>query len=566
MFRSKIADIQDRKEDRYKCNQHGFSARKDLRKGTRIGRARAGADNPESPKLGAESPDREDVNAPGKEAQGEAQPENPPQEQAEPEKPKSDDATPKPSAEGTENAPKPPAPGSAEKAEKKSAESPDKEPEEMKEKWDSKSRKEGTKKEEEETPPVDKLRLAWMIIFLNGIGVLLPWNMFITIAPNYYVEYWFTVGGNKTNYAKSFMSDLGIAAQIPNWLVGLINVLQIIGGSLMIRIAGPLTINCINVIVILILIVAQDPAVEAMGWFYVVTMIIIVVLNASNGLYQNSVFGLTADFPAAYTNALIVGNNVCGTFISVLAILTILVFTTEYKTVALIYFSISLAVLVLCGLSLVVLTRLDFYKFYLEKGNRARAAENATRPSLRQFVETFKGCWAQLVSVFLVFFVTLAVFPAVLAGTTPHGKGEPWNSAIPKELYPGITVFLNFNLLAAIGSTTANFVQFPGPRFLLYPVLARLFFIPYFMLCNYNVDDRIMPVLFKNEWFFIIGNAVMAYTSGYFSSLAMMYAPRVVHSSLSKTAGMAGALFLISGIMCGVAFVPVITFMTNNIG
>ncbi|ETN80067.1 nucleoside transporter [Necator americanus] len=324
MFRSKIADIQDRKEDRYKRNQHGFSARKDLRRSARIGRARAGADNPESPKLGAESPDREDVNAPGKEAQGEAQPENPPQEQAEPEKPKSDDATPKPSAEGTENAPKPPAPGSAEKAEKKSAESPDKEPEEMKEKWDSKSRKEGTKKEEEETPPVDK----------------------------------------------------------------------------------------------------------------------------------------------------------------------------------------------------------DFYKFYLEKGNRARAAENATRPSLRQFVETFKGCWAQLVSVFLVFFVTLAVFPAVLAGTTPHGKGEPWNSAIPKELYPGITVFLNFNLLAAIGSTTANFVQFPGPRFLLYPVLARLFFIPYFMLCNYNVDDRIMPVLFKNEWFFIIGNAVMAYTSGYFSSLAMMYAPR----------------------------------------
>ncbi|RCN31869.1 nucleoside transporter [Ancylostoma caninum] len=407
----------------------------------------------------------------------------------------------------------------------------------MKEKWDSKSRasKEGTKKEGEPEgePPVDKMRFAFFIIMLNGIGVLLPWNMFITIAPNYYVQYWFTMNGTRTDYAKRFMSDLGIAAQTPNFLAGLINVMQIIGGSLMIRIAGPLTVNCVNVAVILILIVAQDPAEEAMSWFYFITMLIVVILNFSNGLYQNSVFGLTADFPAAYTNALIVGNNVCGTFISVLVILTTIAFPTEYKKVALIYFSISLAVLLLCEASLFSLTRL---------------------------------CWQQLVSVFLVFFVTLAVFPAVLAGTTPNGKGEPWNSAIPRELYPGITVFLNFNLMAAIGSTTANFVQFPGPKLLIYPVAARLLFIPYFMLCNYNVEDRVMPVWFKNEWFFILGNVVMAFTSGYFSSLAMMYAPRVVQSSYAKTAGMAGALFLITGIMCGVAFVPVITAMVNNIG
>ncbi|KHJ81404.1 hypothetical protein OESDEN_18910 [Oesophagostomum dentatum] len=86
------------------------------------------------------------------------------------------------------------------------------------------------------------------------------------------------------------------------------------------------------------------------------------------------------------------------------------------------------------------------------------------------------------------------------------------------------------------------------------------------MLCNFNVEDRVMAVWFKNEWFFIIGNVVMAYTSGYFSSLAMMYAPRVVHSSLAKTAGMASALFLITGLMCGVAFVPVIIRMVNTMG
>nr|CDJ85441.1 Delayed-early response protein equilibrative nucleoside transporter domain containing protein [Haemonchus contortus] len=350
----------------------------------------------------------------------------------------------------------------------------------------------------------------------------------------------------------------------------------------MLRISGTLFINCVNVAVIIALVVLQDPSEEAMTWFYYVTLTIVVILNGSNGLYQNSVFGLTADFPAAYTNAIVVGNNICGTFISILSIATNLAFITDSKSVALTYFSITLAVLIVCILSLFYLTQVEFYKYYVNKGKQARIAEHATRPSLRQFCETFKGCWMQLLSVFLVFFVTLAVFPAVLAGTTPNRKGEPWNSDIPKDIYLGLTVFLNFNLLAAIGSTTANFVQIvslhlnshpnlgdqrdqlrgvikahrlalkvsllqPGPNYILFPVLLRLLFIPYFMLCNYNVDDRVMPVLFENQWFFIIGNAIMAFTSGYFSSLAMMYAPRVVHSSLSKTAGMAAAAILVTG-------------------
>ncbi|KAJ1372344.1 hypothetical protein KIN20_034480 [Parelaphostrongylus tenuis] len=444
----------------------------------------------------------------------------------------------------------------------------------MKERWDTQSsrangnpsRSRNEFHEDHGEPPVDKFHIAFFIILLQGIGVLLPWNMFITIAPNYYVEYWFTVNGTKTSYAKSFMNALGITAQTPNFIVSVINFLQIIGGSLLIRIAGPLVVNCLNVIVILALVVLQDPNDDAMQWFYTVSLVIVIVMNASNGLYQNSVFGLTADFPAAYTNALVVGNNICGTLVSILSIITTAVFPNNYKTVAIVYFSISLATLILCEISLIILTRLDFYKYYTEKGRINRLAQNATRPSLAQFIETFKNCWQQFLSVFLVFFVTLAVFPAVLVGIVPHKKGEPWNGIFARDLYAGFTTFLNFNLMAAIGSTTANFIQIPGPKTLLIHTAARLLFIPYFMLCNYNVDDRVMPVFFQNEWFFIIGNTIMAFTSGYYSSLAMMYAPRVVPESLSKTAGMAAALFLVAGIMVGVSFSPVITAMVNNIG
>ncbi|EPB80688.1 hypothetical protein ANCCEY_00256 [Ancylostoma ceylanicum] len=281
--------------------------------------APAGSDHPPSPGRGGAGADDQPGDEPKEEApdQGDANPPPAAPEGQEPSQPQDDKAAPKQSAEGGESSAKP----GEDAAKKESGEvhPPPQEPtsEEMKEKWDSKSRasKEGTKKEGEPEgePPVDKFWFAFMIIMLNGIGVLLPWNMFITIAPNYYVQYWFTMDGNRTDYAKRFMSDLGIAAQTPNFLAGLINVMQIIGGSLMIRIAGPLSVNCVNVAVILILIVAQDPAEEGL------------VSSRTYGLldyFGNSVFGLTADFPAAYTNALIVGNNVCGTFISVLVIVT----------------------------------------------------------------------------------------------------------------------------------------------------------------------------------------------------------------------------------------------------
>uniref|UniRef100_A0A914RLN0 Uncharacterized protein n=1 Tax=Parascaris equorum TaxID=6256 RepID=A0A914RLN0_PAREQ len=34
-----------------------------------------------------------------------------------------------------------------------------------------------------EKPPPDKYHLVYLIMLLHGVGTLMPWNMFITIAP-----------------------------------------------------------------------------------------------------------------------------------------------------------------------------------------------------------------------------------------------------------------------------------------------------------------------------------------------------------------------------------------------
>lgn len=57
----------------------------------------------------------------------------------------------------------------------------------------------------------------------------------------------------------------------------------------------------------------------------------------------------------------------------------------------------------------------------------------------------------------------------------------------------------------------------------------RIAFIPFFMFCNAKPDGERssnMTVLFKNDYIYIIGSIAMSYTSGYFASLTMMYAPR----------------------------------------
>lgn len=85
-----------------------------------------------------------------------------------------------------------------------------------------------------------------------------------------------------------------------------------------------------------------------------------------------------------------------------------------------------------------------------------------------------------------------------------------------------------------VGSFLPSFITWPGPKYLWIPTALRLLYIPFYLFCNYHVADikRILPVLITNDWVYWIVAVTMALTSGYYSSLAMMYTPRLV---LNKT-------------------------------
>ncbi|KAH7691191.1 Protein ENT-1 a [Aphelenchoides avenae] len=275
-------------------------------------------------------------------------------------------------------------------------------------------------------------------------------------------------------------------------------------------------------------------------------MLTVVVLNAANGLYQNSIYGFVSDFPAQFINAIVIGNNSCGILVSVLAILGIF-FSSRQDVTALIYFSFSLLIVAICLLFFFVLGRLQYAQHFRMRAKRVRRQEqdDGEKAGFSWTVawDVFKQTWKQMMSVFLTFFVTLAIFPAIVAEVKPNGE-----IALPEKLFTPVVVFLLFNSAATAGNILASFVQWPSPKYLIYPVAARLLFIPTFLLCNFGAPEaRRFPAYITSDYVFMIFMVFFSLTQGYFSSLSMMYAPKAAEESKQRIAGMMSGFFLVLG-------------------
>lgn len=415
--------------------------------------------------------------------------------------------------------------------------------------------------------PKDKWMGVYWILLIHGVGTLMPWNMFIT-ANSYFVDY--KLGGKDTEYGRNFLSYMGICAQVPNLVLQFINLFVKIQGSLTLRI-----VTCILIACGIFILTTALAMVDSSAWpfyFFLLTMASVVVLNSANGIYQNSVFGLAADFPPQYSNTVVLGNNISGTFVAVLSMVTKAT-SPDLKMAAVWYFITALFILLICLDTYFVLPFLRFYRHYHAEGNRKREAEAAAAPAfrrgtgcaaaLRPYFEVAADIWPMLWNVFFVFFVSLTIFPAMQTDVRPV---DPDSFPIPPNWFTDVTCFLCFNLFAMLGNILANFVQVPGPRFLWIPVLLRGLLLPYFAACNYRPETRTFPVWIYSDWAYVVAAVLMSFTSGYFSSLCMMYAPRLVSGEKARVAGMMAGFFLILGIVAGVNFTLVVAWITESLG
>ncbi|PAA91711.1 hypothetical protein BOX15_Mlig032273g1 [Macrostomum lignano] len=463
--------------------------------------------------------------------------------------------------------------------------------------------------------PNDAYYTVFIVFALHGIGILLPWNMFIN-AHSYFVDYkLYTNVSANADYRSNFMHYITLSAQLPNMLMMAFNVFfQPTKPSLK-------SSNDVRKLMLVILIeigiclfTVALAVVDSSQWpatFFGITIACIVLLNCCAGVYQSSAYGMAALLPMAYSNAIVLGNNVSGTVISLVNLASKAASSLNLQLTAILYFSAAVIILLICFGSLFLLPKLSFYQHYQARefeipmlefdetansngkpdGGNGTVCESA-EPTVavvdvggdgccddysntaveccalcclrggdsklvcsrywRRYWEAFRHCWVHCVSVWCVFFCTLACFPALQATI------EPVTLLSLKDWFVDIFVFLFFNLFAMLGSLVSTFWQWPSPRRLALCVWPRLLiFVPFFLMCNCFPDSRaVIPVLIRSDTAFICGMIVFALTSGYLSSLCMMYAPRSV-ADPEKHAGLAAmlaAFFLVFGVFTGILF------------
>jgi len=410
--------------------------------------------------------------------------------------------------------------------------------------------------------PIDRYKLVYLIFLWHGLSTLMPWNMFIT-ATSYFTDY--KLASNDTqvkDYRMYWLSFLGITAQIPGvTLTGMNLFFQCGNGSNI----GRRIIWSILIVILTFAVTVIFAMIDTSSWtitFFWITMVSVVIMNSANGMYQSSLYGLAACLPMKYTNAIILGNNISGTVTAILSIIS-KVSSPNERTAAIYYFLSAIFVLLIAFDTYFILPFIKFYRHYEVRAAKERQAEiDKIGSSTPPYFHIFKKCWVHLLSVWFVFFVTLTIFPAIQADVLPISD----DFFIHKDYFSGITCFLFFNLFAMFGNLATEVLKVPGPKYVWIPVVLRLLFIPFFMFCNFKPDDRSIPVYISNDYVFIIGGIFMAFTSGYFSSLCMMYAPRNVEPKYQNTAGIMASFFLLMGIFSGVIFSIPVQWLINNAG
>ncbi|CAG9861644.1 unnamed protein product [Phyllotreta striolata] len=365
--------------------------------------------------------------------------------------------------------------------------------------------------------PKDKFYIVYFICLLHGVGTLTAWNMFIN-ARDYFKEYKLSDDyiGYHYPHGDHFMQYLSFFSMFPALAFMWINIFVRLKSAIVWRII--LGIGVLIAIMTFTLVMAIFNTSHCPNFFFIVTMISVFLINSASSVYQSTLFGIVGKLPQKYMTAIVIGNNVCGTFTSIISILT-KVASTNYKTAAIYYFMIAIIILSGCFASFFIVVNNEFYKYYDQKENAGVMKGEELPP----YWTIFKTAFPQLLNIIMVFIVTLTLFPSMQAEIV---KKSP-SFFVPDKYYADIMCFLNFNVFAMIGSFIPVFFVWPEPKWVWLPVSLRFLYIPLMLFCNYQIQqaERALPVFFNDYVYFVFGST-MALTSGYFSSVASMYAPK----------------------------------------
>ncbi|KAF7653533.1 hypothetical protein LDENG_00081700 [Lucifuga dentata] len=426
-----------------------------------------------------------------------------------------------------------------------------------------------------QSPPSDRGQAVAIIVFVLGVGTLLPWNFFIT-ATQYFNERLatpnVTTNGTSGTTSKDYNYDnwMTLLSQLPLLLFTLLNSFLYQWVRARLRIAFSLfSIFLLFTLTAALVQVPLEP-----DTFFSVTMATIWFINTFSAVLQGSLFGVVGLFPPRYSTLFMSGQGLAGIFAALAMLLSILS-NADKSSAALGYFITPCVATLGTLLCYLLLPNLEFARFYLNRSQPDQmetakellsiADEKALNnngdpeasskflskpeenPEHSSVLAVFRKIWLMALCVTCVFAVTLSVFPVITVRVqTVYKENTAWD-----KVFTCVCCFIIFNAMDLVGRSAPSLIQWPSKKSPLFPaaVLSRLLFIPLLMMCN--VQNSRLTILFHHDCAFVTIMALFSFSNGYLASLCMSYAPQLVRCKDCETAGSLMTFFLVLGLALG---------------
>jgi equilibrative nucleoside transporter 1/2/3 len=406
-------------------------------------------------------------------------------------------------------------------------------------------------------PPIpfkDEGNAVYIIFFILGVGMLFPWNCFITSNEYFGIRFKGSV------FADNFQNYFSVTFMLSNLLFVsfilffILNRKNEIGMNLTYNPKKGIAFGFI--VLALIFISCIFIAISNLNEYYCffLTIFLVFISGACTSFIQNGIFSLASAFPPRYTQSVLYGQALAGLLVVFSQILSLLVKPVgneessieEIRLSAIIYFSFAALVCIIALLCFFMMLKNPFFLHYssLDESDDCLFISSDHPVQGSSILKIFSSIWKLVLSVFFNLFITLSLFPSILSLIRSFDRHDNNASRLFKDLFIPFA-FLVFNICDWVGRALPGVkrLAFKNHTTILFFALIRLVFFPLFLFSNIILSDPKnrheyprpdLPLIINTDVGYLILVAFFAVSNGYAGSLAMMFAPNSFPAKADK--------------------------------
>ncbi|EFR03265.1 nucleoside transporter [Nannizzia gypsea CBS 118893] len=392
---------------------------------------------------------------------------------------------------------------------------------------------------------------AWM-----GMAMLWGWNSFLAAAPYFQIRFasneW--LRDNSQSSITSVFCVTGLSTHI------LLLRLQK-NASYPKRVLVSLALT-VAVFALLTLSTVPRQGLSPNALFsFVLFMVFICALSAS--MNQNGMFAYVSSFSQpAYTQAILAGQALSGVLPSIVQLISVLAVpdatvheTDELGNAEKSAFGFFLTATLICGSAFLAFLYLHHFQSKRarytpdEDSDMSDPETPSTKKSVSLLTLFRKTLWLSP-ALFLCFCITMA-FPVFASQIQSVNKGNP----PPRYSQPGVFVALALlfwnsgDLLGRMALLLPSLKdRRPSQRILFALALARILFIPLFLICNVRGRGATIN---SDLFYLILVQGLFGFTNGYICVSVMVSTPDLVNEEEREAAGAYMGMLIVAGLAAG---------------